>query len=164
MDKKQIENLYRINGVTDYRLKGIEDLLRCHGIDFKQVDGYARLDDINKAVYEKFIVNIFNALGLESRSELVPKGIYYVEETDYLFKENPEDDYYTVIGGIVKIIDRNGMMSVLRTWNDEDYKDVEPSMSESRNYLRFEYEHGKHEDGGPRKEWLHVIKDGKEWY
>lgn len=77
MDIKQIENLYEINGIEDCKLKSTDDLLKVHGIDFRAVDGYNRLDDLSRNVYEKFIVNIFNAWGLESRSTLVPKGIYF---------------------------------------------------------------------------------------
>lgn len=158
MDRKQIENLYEINGLNDYQLKNTEDLLKTHGIDFKAVSGYNRLDDLNRQVYEKFIVNIFNAFGLESRSTLIPKGIYYVEYIEYLVKENPEDDYFTVAGGIIYNIDRNGFKSVHHRWIDEDYKHLKIRESESEKYLRFEYEHHG------RNEWLHVTKEGTEWY
>lgn len=158
MERKYIENLYKINGLIDYNLSSTEDILKVHGIDFKAVGGYNRLDDLNRANYEKFIVNIFNAIGLESRATLVPKGIYWVENIEYLVKENPEDDYYIVAAGIINAIDRNGMKSVLHTWNDEDYKHLEVKEIESKKYLRFEYEHQG------RSEWLHVVKDGKEWY
>jgi hypothetical protein len=158
MERKQIENLYKINGLTDYKLNSTGDILKVHGIDFRAVDGYNRLDDINRSIYEKFIVNIFNAFGLESRSTLIPKGIYFVEQTDLLAKENPEDDYYIVVGGVVMAIDRSGLKSVLYKWEDEDDKHLEVKESESTQYLRFEYAHQG------RREWLHVIKDGKEWY
>lgn len=158
MRRFELEKLYELSGLEDYKIKTTEDLLKVHNIDYKAVDGYNRLDDLNKRIYEKFIVNIFNGFGLESRATLIPKGIYYVEDTDYLYKEDPEQDYYTVIGGIVKIIDKNGLKSILRTWTDEDYKDIEPVESDSKNYLRFEYKHNG------RKEWLHVIKEGNEWY
>lgn len=164
MNRKQIEKLYEVNGLEDYKLRSTEDLLRCHGIDFKAVDGYNRLDDLSRAIYEKFILNIFNAWGLESRAMLVPKGIYFVEETQYLVKENPEDDYYIVAGGLVMTVDRSGLKTVLRKWEDEDYKHLEVKESEASQYLRFEYEHGTYDDGTLRREWLHVIKDGKEWY
>lgn len=164
MNVFQIENLYKVNGITDFKLTNTEELMKVHGIDFKHVEGYNRLDDLNRQIYENFIINIFNAFGLESRATLVPKAIYYVEDIQYLVKENPEDDYFTVAGGIVYAIDRSGLKTVLREWKDEDYKHLEIKESESTNYLRFEYEHGNYEDGTPRKEWLHVIKEGKEWY
>lgn len=76
------------------------------------------------AVYEKFIVKIFNALGLENRATLVLKGICFAEETDYLVKQESQDNFYTSIGGDIKIIDKGGTKSILRTWSDEDYKNV----------------------------------------
>jgi hypothetical protein len=59
---------------------------------------------------------------------------------------------------MVLAIDRNGLKSVLHKWQDEDYKHLEIKESEAKRYLRFEYKHQG------RDEWLHVIKDGKEWY
>lgn len=164
MNRFQIENLYEINGLKDYKLRTTEDLLKCHGIDFKAVDGYNRLDDINRSIYEKFIIKFLNGLGLESRAELVPKGIYFVEDETLLVKENPQDEDYIVSGGIIYAIDRNGLKSVLHTWTDEEYKDFEVIEKETSTYLRFEYEHGTYDDGTPRKEWLHVTEQGKEWY
>lgn len=158
MEINQIENLYKINGIKDYQLRDTFDLLKIHGIDFKAIEGYKRLDDLNNVHYEKFIINFLNGLGLESRAALIPKGIYWVEDIQYLVKENIEDDYFVVAGGIVNVVDRNGMKSVLRSWTDEDYKDFEIVETESTNYLRFVYEHHG------RAEWLHVIKEGKEWY
>lgn len=158
MNRFQIENIYKANGLMDYRLRNTEDLLRCHGIDYKAVDGYNRLDDLNRAIYEKFIINIFNVWGLESRATLIPKGIYYVEDMEYLVKEHPDDDHFLIVGGVVKSIDRSGFKTILHNWEDEEYKHLEIVQSEPKTYLRFEYEH---EDC---PEWLHVIKDGKEWY
>lgn len=157
MNRFQLEKLYEVNGLKDYKLKTPEDLLKTHGIDFREVDGYSRLDDLNKHLYEKFIVNLFNGLGLESRATMFPKGIYFVEDIDYLAKENPEDDFFLIVGGLVKVIDKNGLKTVLRSWNDEDYKDLEATESEAKTYLRFEYEN--HD----RAEWLHVT-DEYTWY
>lgn len=158
MNRSQLENLYRVNGLTDFKLRNTDDLLRVHGIDFKAVDGYDRLDDLNRAIYEKFILNIFNAWGLDSRASLIPKGIYWVEDSDYLVKENPENDYYNVAGGVVYAIDRKGNRTLLHKWEDEDYKHLKKAIEKPKAYLRFEYEHQD------RMEWLHVIKEGKEWY
>lgn len=157
MNRSQIENLYKVNGLIDFHLKTTDDLLKVHGINFKAVDGYNRLDDLNKVIYEKFIINFFNAQGLEYR-DIVPTGIYYVEEIEYLVKERSEDDYMTIAGGMVKAIDKNGLKTVLGNWLHESYKHLEIKESEPNNYLRFQYEHQG------RSEWLHVIKDGTQWY
>lgn len=157
MNRVQLENLYEINGLKDYKLKTADDLLRTHGVNFKAVDGYTRLDDVNKLLYEKFIVNYINGYGLDTRATMIPKGIYYVEDVELLAKGNPEDEYYTIIGGRVMSIDRNGLKTVLRSWIDENYTHLGFSESEPERYLRFEYEI----DG--REEWQHVINE-RTWY
>lgn len=158
MNRFQLEKIYEVNGLEDYRLKTTDDLIKVHGIDFKAVDGYSRLDDLNKKLYEKFIVNYFNGQGLDTRMTMIPKGIYFVEDFDYLVKENPEDDYWNVSGGIVMAIDKNGLKTVHRTWKDEDYAHLEAIEGTHKTYLRFEY---KIDDD--RDEWQHVIGP-KEWY
>jgi len=156
MNRFQLEKLYEVNGLKDYKLKTTDDLLKTHGLDFKEVDGYTRLDDLNKLLYEKFIVNFLNGLGLDSRIALIPKGIYFVEDFDYAV-ENPGDDYLTVAGGLVMAIDKNGLKTVHRSWKDDDYTHLEMIQGKTKTYLRFEYEHNE------REEWLHVI-DPKTWY
>lgn len=156
MNTNQIENIYKANGLKDYILLSTEDILRVHGIDFRVVDGYNRLDDINKKIYSKFIINIFNAFNIESRTSLIPRGIYYVEDIEYLVKENT-DDYFTIVGGIVNAIDKNGIKTVLNERTYERYIGFEITKSEPEFYLRFEYEH----DG--RNTWLHVLKENI-WY
>jgi hypothetical protein len=158
MEREQIENIYKINGLTDYKLNSTEDILKVHGVDFKAVDGYNRLDDLNRDIYKKFIVNIFNAWGLGARATLVPKGIYFVEDISHLGKENIEDDYFIPLGGTIKAIDRSGLKSILHTWNDKEYKHIKTIENEIHTYLRFEYEN----DGEPV--WLHIEKNGEEWY
>ena len=164
MTRKQLEKLYEVNGLTDYRLKSTEDLLKVHGIDYKDLAGYDSLDDDNKAIYERFIINIFNAWGLDSRLNLLPKGIFFVEDTEYVVKENPENDYYNLAGQTIYTIDRTGNKKLLRKWEDEEYKHLKKIAEKPKQYLRFEYQHGTDAEGNPRNEWLHVIKEGREWY
>jgi hypothetical protein len=158
MNRYQLENLYEVNSLVDYRLKTTIDLLKTHGIDFTEIDGYSRLDDLNRSLYEKFIVNFFNGWGLEARATIIPKGIYYVEDYDLLVKENPENDYYNVAGGVVLAIDRNGIKTVHKTWSDPDYAHLTAAKEDKhRIFLRFEYERDD------RPEWLHVMSSN-DWY
>lgn len=153
----QLENIYKANGLKDFKLRTTDDLLKIHGIDYKDVDGYNRLDDLNKAIYERFIIYFFNGQGLDYR-DIIPKGIYFVEDINLLVKESPTDEYFTVAGGKVLAIDKNGIKTVHKHWLHEDYKDFEVTEGKPENYLRIEYEHQG------RCEWLHIVKDGKEWY
>ena len=157
MNRHQLEKLYEINGLRDYKLKSAEDLIKTHGIDAREVDGYSLLDDLSRQLYEKFIINFFNGLGLDSRATLIPQGIYYVEEIEYLAKEDPKDDFYIVTGGLVLAIARNGVKTVHSSWRDENYQNLDSSESKPKRYLRFEYEHQG------RKEWQHVVNEDT-WY
>lgn len=157
MTRYQLERLYEVNGLKDYKLRTPEDLLKTHGIDYREVDGYSKLDDLNKQLYAKFIVNFFNGLGLDSRATIIPKGIYFVEDTEYVTKENPEDEYYQLIGGVVRVIDKNGKKTVHRKWQDDNYEYLKAIENKPKTYLRFEYEHSGHD------EWLHVMGE-KNWY
>lgn len=159
-----LENLYEVNGLTDYRLKTTEDLLRVHSIDCTKVAGYEGLDDINKAIYKKFIVNFFNAWGFDNRLSLVPKGIYWVEDTEYIVKERSENNYYNIAGQTIYTIDRTGNKKMLHEWNDGYYKHLERIADKPKYYLYFEYQHGTDDEGNPINKWLHVIKEGSEWY
>ena len=156
MDRSELEKRYKDNGLKDYKLKHPVDLIITHGIDYITVDGFNRLSDVNKLLFGKFIVNLFNGLGLDSRMAMIPKGIYFVEDVEYAV-ENPGDEYLTVAGGHVMAIDKNGLKTVHRSWKDDYYTHLERVQGKTKTYLRFEYEHNE------REKWLHVI-DPKTWY
>lgn len=158
MKRFQIEKIYEANGLTDYRLKHPTNLIMTHGIDYVRVDGFSQLSSPNKVLFGNFIVNFFNGLGMDSRMTLIPKSIYFAEDYDLLVKENPDDEYWQVAGGVVLKIHENGVKTVHKTWEDEEYAHFESKKeSKHKTYLRFEYEHYG------REEWLHVI-DPKTWY
>ncbi|MBO0558982.1 hypothetical protein EXQ37_03865 [Clostridium botulinum] len=162
MEMNEIKRLYEANGLNHYRLNTTHDLFKIHGIDYKDVEGYSNLDDINKSIYKKFIINIFNRLGLEARMNLIPKRINFVEDMEYVAKDpDPiNDDCVVMVRHVIRAIDRDGNKEIL--YNREAYEKEHINLpiidTYIRKYLRFEYEHGG------RKEWLHVIKDGEEWY
>lgn len=81
MNREQLENIYLSNGLQDFVLRNTEDILKCHGYDCLKLPGYETLDNENKEIFKNFIVKIFNAFGLENRAALIPKGIYFVEDS-----------------------------------------------------------------------------------
>lgn len=98
MKRSEVKKIYEENGLYNLKLIDSEDLLRVHGVDFRDIDGYDNLDDTNKATFEEFIVHLFNYWGLETRATLIPKGIYLIGDVQYLVEQNPKDDYYIVCG------------------------------------------------------------------
>ena len=159
-----MENLYKANGLGNYRLRNTDDLLKTHGIDYKAVNGFDGLTDENKSMYETFIIKFLNGLGLDSRMELKPKAIYRVEHIKYFVKEKPTDECNMWAGEKVSSIDKHGNKKLLHKHIDKEYKNLPISKTSTEYYLRVEYTHGISKNGKPINEWLHVLKDGTEWY
>lgn len=158
MDINQIEKIYEANGLDDYLLTDTNDILKCHGINFMEVPGYDELDDFNKKIFKNFIVNYYNARGLEYRSEINPTGIYFVEHIHYSAKDPRFGGEYIGVASTVMSIGKNGIKNILRQWEDKHCKDLKRDKETSEKYLRFEYDHhGK-------SEWYHVIEGGRKWY
>jgi hypothetical protein len=165
MTRKQLRILYEVNELYDYVLRNTNDLLRTHGIDFKDVKGYNELTDKNKAVYETFIIKFFNMWGLSQRKQIMPEAVHWVEDTEYLVKENLGENIFTVAGGEVYSIDKEGNKKLHTKWENEKYKNDPKITGNHECYLRFEYTSGITDDNGDERiEWLHVVNNGMEWY
>lgn len=117
-----------------------------------EVEGYDKLDDVHRKMYDNFIINFTIKYG-----ECTPLKISYVEEVKYLVREHPDEELFTVAGERITEIDRNGNRTVIEdcVWNE--YKKSNILDQDIQTYLKFEYDmnNGSH--------WLHVISD-KEWY
>lgn len=158
MGRYEVEKLYKANGLNDFRLLNTDDILKCHGINVKAINGYSGLDDLNKRSYEKFIVKFLNCQGMDSRMELVPTGIYYVEDVECFVNDPEEPQFITPVTRIIKSIDKNGSFKTLHSYAHVEYKEQKIVKKDSSNYLRIEYTHyGK-------EEWLHIIENGEQWY
>lgn len=158
MDRFQMENIYKANGLNDFKLRNTTDILKCHGINIETIKGYSDLDDLNKKTYEKFIVKFFNCQGLDSRMELIPTGIYYVEDIECLAKDLEYPEYVVEVTRVIKSIDKNGLKNIIHSYTEDKYKNQEIIKRQCSNYLRSEYTHHG------REEWLHVINGGEHWY
>lgn len=138
------------------RLKSTDDLLRAHGIDYKAVQGYENLSEGNKAIYKKFIVNMFNSLDLKSRSSLVPTGIYWVEETQQWIESHEQKGFYDMISAAIYEVDKDGNKRLLHKFESEEHEGA--SKTANIQYLRFEYKDGN------LSEWGCVSEDGEGFF
>ena len=89
MEKVQIEKIYETLGIKSSRLKSLEEL-EAYGIKVKEIKGYNNLTEENKKIFNNFILNYFNQLGMRTKLNFEAIQINYVEETDYV-AEDPDD-------------------------------------------------------------------------
>lgn len=151
-----IENIYYANNLTGLDLINTNDLLKVHGINIMQIPGFKQLDKDKQEIFEDFIINFFNTFGVETRCNIIPISVYFVQEKNYLIKENEADNYFqiqkvevsTKINGEEKIIKRHDL-------EKDQHQDV--LTIEISHYLRFDYYYYN------REEWQHVIGP-TEWY
>lgn len=159
MKRAELEKLFEVNGLTNYRFRTVDDLLLV-GIDYKKVKGYDALTDEHRTAYEVFLVKFLNGIGMDSKAQLVLKSINFVEDIDYLAKKKDQNgDYFQSLKRTIKSVDKNGVKKILHTykWNANEEK-LKVDKEEVERYLRFEYKHYK------CAEWLHIIKNGTQWY
>jgi hypothetical protein len=159
MNRKQIENLYLVNGITDFKLRSQEDILKTHGIKVEQISGYNELCDIHKKMFKGFILNFFNGCGMELRSTLEPVAIDYVRHTEYSFFDD-EFDCRCSAGFKDEIIMSDGRLVFDKNYTPEDAKGKKIKEDSTQDYLRFEYyEYGEKFKEESRVSWLHVYSE-----
>jgi len=158
MDRNQIENLYLVNGLGNFQLRNLGDLMKVHGINARTTEGYSTLSDEDKKAFETFIIKYFNVHGLDYRKYISLLKIYRAFNVDYLVKQ--EDDSWYVLGGEVWNCTEANNNYMISSWKDTDEeingRDITKEINKS--YLRIEYQY---ED---RKEWLHITENGTQWY
>ena len=156
MEKVQIENIYEALGIKSSRLKSLEELEK-YGIKVKEIKGYNNLIEENKIIFNNFILNYFNQLGMRTKQAFKPIQINYVEEIDFISDDpdDPECELFSKI--VIKAIYKNGKKKVIHQFGSQ-YKGLEIKRTSSSKYLRFEFKEHNH------KIWLHIIDGGEQWY
>ncbi len=156
-NREAIEYCYKSRGLSDFKLRSIENIFEIYNIDVLKIDGYENLTDQNKELFKSFIVNFFNASGLERRNSLLPLSINYVIEKEYLGKRNESDDYFVPLGYKIYVLSADNKLHFFKQKKFDESKYIECTEDTERQYLRFDYES---ETG---TSWQHVISP-TEWY
>ena len=160
MNESQIENIYFVNGIGDFQLRNLGDLMKIHGINARTIEGFSELSEDDKKSYETFILKVMNSMGMMSRITFTPEKVYRAYDVNFLIKNN-DDDSYKILGGEVWNISTS-KLTITRKWKDEELeKNIQGIVLEEKSkedYLRIEFSYGN------RKEWLHIIKNGEEWF
>lgn len=144
---------YNNYGIDDFKLRNINDLYQLHGINIENIEGYDTLNDLERYVFKKFIVNYYNVWEVDTRDILKPLNIYRVQQIDLLYYENDEP---VIVGyELARFIEGEFVLHEINI--DEGYRSTELERYEPQSYLRFEYEKDN------KNEWLHIV-DEKTWY
>ncbi len=80
MGREQLEKKYLENGLPRFQLNSVDDLQAVHDVDLHRIAGYSGLDDSKQQLFQGFIINLFNAHGMDARGTLIPKSVRYVLE------------------------------------------------------------------------------------
>lgn len=158
----EAEKRFNAFGMSDYRLRNITDLKVVFGHDVRLLKGYSDLTDEQRQLFDAFICNYYNGVGMELKCGFVPKSIHYVEKMNYCVSrpadEWNETPYKEVCAEVYNILLPNGKKRRFKTHNF--YPEILPEYwiaSGTEEFLRFDYKYGK------RMVWLHVIRPDR-WY
>ncbi len=153
MTRKELERKYEERRIKDYQLRTLEDLKVIHGIDVPELSGYQELSEQHKELFDRTVIRLFNAWGLDSRKEFRPKCVHYVSEITYE-KEISEDEVVDV-GTEIFVIDSKTGTKKSRIHRYVFEKDIpfKECNKYAKCYLRFEL----------KDVWFHITEDGK-WY
>lgn len=159
MEREQLENIYLVHGLGDFKLRTLGDLMKIHGINARATEGFYKLSEEDKKSYETFIISYMNAHGLSYRSTIYPLKIYRAFEIEYLIKEEPDNDcFYNFAGEVWNCSDKNNEFMV-KEWGDiEDRNKPGVIAKRKENYLRIELKERDMES------WLHITFGGEQWY
>lgn len=151
MTYQEMTKKYEERGLTNYKLRTLDDLKEIHGVYVQELSGYSGLSDDNRKLFDVTVLRFYNAHGLNSRLELRPKAVNYVLEKDYT-KVIGDDRYGVATQGFV--IDRNGQVTDNCLYNsiesEAEIADCEESLL---RYICFEL----------NNDWFHITEKG-EWY
>lgn len=163
MNRSQLINLFEVNGINDYQLQCADDLLKVFGVKLESLEGFQTLSNENKALFSQFILNFYNAQGIDSKLLIEPLSIYYVVKNE-TWVQVPGNYGLSFYKSITTILDRNlKPLKVFREYKNDEFegKGFEEVETDSEMYLRFDYIWSYPDID--KKEWLHVMSEN-EWY
>jgi len=161
MSRQEIERNYEQSDCRDYHLRSSDNLLAIYHINFAGVKGYGELTEDNKTLYQAFIVNYWNAFGLDTRMTMQPIAINFVEDQEFNFEYIDSYDSTPMCATakrVIQVLTAQGKKKPLHKFINKDFIKKGPLVASTpKKYLRFEYKING------CNEWMHVL-GAKEWY
>lgn len=81
MEYYLIKKKYKEYGKSDYKLRSIQDIKLIHEIKIDKIKGIGKLT-LSRDLFEEFLVNFFNAHGLEARNTIKPLSVKCCKDKD----------------------------------------------------------------------------------
>jgi hypothetical protein len=158
MQYLQLQHSYLKNGLDDFCLNSIKDFENVFNMEVDQIEGYKELSEDKKQVFESFLINYLNRIGLNTKAAFIPVSIYYVEEITLGGKMQEDDEYYMEYSRQFYILRPDGKKEKMKRKGYFDKEVIYPIVKEyKKGFLRFDFTEDK------KKIWLHVITP-TEWY
>ena len=152
MNRNQLEQVYRENGLTHYEIHNEQELRRVHGINLTSVKGYANLSEANKQLYKNWFILFLNRQGMDRRLNLYPVAAYFCEEIrfDHVYEENGQKYAESVKTELWEIA-ANGQKHLFKVIKDKGNQKLTVNReTKLAPYLRVEIKERKSD------EWYHV--------
>lgn len=153
----KVTALYEFHGLTDYRLKTVEDVSKIHGFNLRETTGYEDLTEDQKKLFETYAIAHMNGVGMNTRITMWPKSVHFVKEYQYCSSPEWDEDEQRMIRwqiGQEWIIQKaNGRTKKFKKYFDEGASeaDVDSVYTTEKEYLRVDWKYHGH------SEWFHVI-------
>lgn len=146
-------------GKDQFKLRDLVDLQYIHDIDYKEIPGIDTLTEEHLSIVKIFLVNFFNAWGLQVRASIEPIRVHSVLKRWWWIK-HPEENISIWIKEEHIALDHTGkaLFKMYERIESEYLHQLYQAKKEEQVYLRFEYL--IHD----RVDWVHIVDEGHGWY
>lgn len=126
-------------------LRTIEDVKNIHNFDVTETTGYEDLTEENKRIFEAYVLQHMNSVGMNTKITMWPKSVHFVRE--YSYCTAPEWDEYEKknvrweIGREYIILKANGRTKKFKKFLDDDRTeaDIDKSATTEKEFLRVDW-------------------------
>lgn len=140
-------------------LRTIEDVKNIHNFDVTETTGYEDLTEENKRIFEAYVLQHMNSVGMNTKITMWPKSVHFVRE--YSYCTAPEWDEYEKknvrweIGREYIILKANGRTKKFKKFLDDDKTeaDIDKSATTEKEFLRVDWRMNG------ENIWFHVSKE-----
>lgn len=140
-------------------LRTIEDVKNIHNFDVTETTGYEDLTEENKRIFEAYVLQHMNSVGMNTKITMWPKSVHFVRE--YSYCTAPEWDEYEKknvrweIGREYIILKANGRTKKFKKFLDDDRTeaDIDKSATTEKEFLRVDWRMNE------ENIWFHVSKE-----